>query len=126
MEETFAIAEFSKRTGLSQDTIRYYEKIGLLPAPMRRANGQREYVKIDLDRVLFITHLKRTDMSLKKILEYVTRSKEKDYEECYSILDEHKQHIESQLADMQTTLDILKYKLDNFQALKTGKRTEDL
>jgi DNA-binding transcriptional MerR regulator len=43
MEPTFSIAEISKRTGLSYDTIRYYEKIGLLPPAKRKENGQREY-----------------------------------------------------------------------------------
>ena len=54
MESTFSIAELSKRTGLSYDTIRYYEKIGLMPPAKRTGNGQRRYDKLDLDRFIFV------------------------------------------------------------------------
>ncbi|MEK3916633.1 MerR family DNA-binding transcriptional regulator [Paenibacillus sp. FSL H7-0331] len=52
IEQPFTIAEISLKTGLSQDTFRYYEKINLLPSPKRSRNGQREYVQLDLDRAL--------------------------------------------------------------------------
>ncbi|NHN33438.1 MerR family transcriptional regulator [Paenibacillus agricola] len=48
------------------------EKIGLLPPVKRKENGQKEYDKLDLDRFIFITHLKRTNMPLKEIERYMT------------------------------------------------------
>jgi DNA-binding transcriptional MerR regulator len=117
MEPTFSIAAISKRTGLSYDTIRYYEKIGLLPPAKRKENGQREYNKLDLDRFIFITHLKRTHMPLKEIERYMTWASAQNYESCYSVLYEHKLKIESQMAEMHATLGIMNYKLDHFQDL---------
>ncbi|MGO4273718.1 MerR family transcriptional regulator, partial [Paenibacillus sp. TAF58] len=60
MEPTFSIAEISQKSGLSYDTIRYYVKIGLLPAAKRKENGHREYGRTHLERLIFISHLKRT------------------------------------------------------------------
>ncbi|MBW7454528.1 MerR family transcriptional regulator [Paenibacillus sepulcri] len=114
-EPTFTIADISKNTGLSYDTIRYYEKIGLLPPAKRKDNGQREYDKRDLDRFIFITHLKRTHMPLKEIERYMTMASDQKYSSCYSVLCEHKLRIESELADMNATLEIMKYKMDHFQ-----------
>jgi DNA-binding transcriptional MerR regulator len=99
MEPTFSIAEISKKTGLSYDTIRYYEKIGLLPPVKRKENGQKEYEKLHLDCFIFITRLKRTHMPLKEIERYMTLASAQNYESCYSVLNEHKLKIESQLAE---------------------------
>jgi DNA-binding transcriptional MerR regulator len=118
MELTFSISEISETTGLSYDTIRYYEKIGLLPPVKRKENGQKEYDKLDLDRFIFITHLKRTNMPLKEIERYMTLAYTQNYESCYSILNEHKLKIELQMVEMHATLEMMNYKLDHFQDLK--------
>ncbi|MRN55044.1 MerR family transcriptional regulator [Paenibacillus sp. LC-T2] len=97
MEPTFSIAEISKSTGLSYDTIRYYEKIGLLPPVSRKENGQLEYEKSDLDRLIFITHLKKTNMPLKEIERYMTWASDQNYVSCYNVLYEHKLKIETQM-----------------------------
>jgi DNA-binding transcriptional MerR regulator len=62
LQPTFSIGEISKQTGLSYDTIRYYEKIGLLPPVKRQGNGHKEYDKLHLDRFKFISRLKQTHM----------------------------------------------------------------
>jgi DNA-binding transcriptional MerR regulator len=115
MEATFTISDISEKTGLSLDTIRYYEKIGLMPPAKRKENGQREYDKLDLDRFTFVTHLKRTNMPLKEIERYLTCSAAKDFEGCYRVLYEHKLHIEEQMEDMTAALGKMNYKLEYFQ-----------
>jgi DNA-binding transcriptional MerR regulator len=117
MELTFSIAEISKETNLSYDTIRYYEKLGLISSTKSKENGRRIYTKRDLDRFKFVTHLKRTSMPLKEIKRYMTLTSDLDYDACYHILFEHKGKIEAEIHEMQATLDILKYKLDHFQEL---------
>lgn len=117
MKPTFSIAEISKSTGLSYDTIRYYEKIGLLPPVKHKENGQKEYGKLHLDRFVFISHLKRTNMPLKEIERYLTLATARNYESCYSVLSEHKLKIESQIAEMHATLEMMNYKLDHFNDL---------
>lgn len=75
MKPAYTIAEVAQRTGLSQDTIRYYEKIKLLPPASRKANGQRAYSRRELDRVHFVAILKRTQMPLRIIQEYIRNNK---------------------------------------------------
>ncbi|WP_308858091.1 oxidoreductase [Paenibacillus sp. R14(2021)] len=117
METIFSIADISKRTGLSYDTIRYYEKIGLMPPAKRTGNGQREYDQLALNRFTFIARLKRTHMPLKDIERYLTLAAAQNYEACYTILHKHKQEIEAQAEDINATLQEMSYKLNHFEAL---------
>ena len=63
------IQELAHRTGVSAKAIRYYESIGLLPAPKRRPNGYREYGEVDLDRVKLVAGARNLDFSLGDIEE---------------------------------------------------------
>ena len=58
------IGELSKSTGVDIDTIRFYEKSGLLPPPARSENGYRDYAHAHLERLAFIRHCRALDMSL--------------------------------------------------------------
>ncbi len=61
------IGETAKMTGLSVDTLRYYEKIGLLPRIARNSSGRRRYDQADLARLHFIQRAQRCDFSLDEI-----------------------------------------------------------
>ncbi|AXY09046.1 MULTISPECIES: MerR family transcriptional regulator [Bacillus] len=124
MNDIFTISDVAKKTGLSTDTIRYYEKINLLPPANRNGNNNRQYVQLDIDRILFINHLKRTQMPLNKIQEYMKFSREKNDEACKTILEEHQKQITIQLTNLQATLDIINYKITHFERIKTGKVNE--
>ncbi|MGY8820565.1 MAG: MerR family transcriptional regulator [Pseudomonadales bacterium] len=65
-----SIQQFATRTGLSADTLRYYEKIGLLRHVARDASGFRVYGPRDLEWVGFILRLKDTGMALDDIIRY--------------------------------------------------------
>lgn len=54
-------------TGVDTETIRYYEKSGLLPAPARRDNGYRDYGERHLERLSFIRHCRALDMPLAEV-----------------------------------------------------------
>ncbi|WP_431810911.1 MerR family transcriptional regulator [Lysinibacillus sp. FW12] len=97
MNDIFTISDVAKKTGLSQDTIRYYEKIKLLPPAKRNEHNKRQYIQMDIDRILFINHLKRTQMPLKQIREYVKFSQAKNDEAGQTILEEHKKQITTQI-----------------------------
>ncbi|WP_332750950.1 Cd(II)/Pb(II)-responsive transcriptional regulator [Hydrogenophaga sp.] len=58
------IKELSQATGVDVETIRYYEKQGLLPEPARRDNGYRDYAAAHLERLSFIRHCRALDMPL--------------------------------------------------------------
>ena len=67
----FTISEAADRTGMSAYTLRYYEKIGLLPSPDRLNGGRRRYSDGDLEFISFLKSLKDTGMSLDDIQEFV-------------------------------------------------------
>ena len=61
------IKELARATGVDVETIRYYEKQGLLPTPARRDNGYRDYDGRHLERLAFIRHCRALDMPLASI-----------------------------------------------------------
>ena len=64
------IAEFARASGLSTDTARYYERIGLLPRPPRDGSGHRDYDPKDLIWTAFLDRLKTTGMPIREMLRY--------------------------------------------------------
>ena len=69
------IKEVAEKTGVSADTLRYYERIGLLPAVPRKPNGIRDYDEFFIDWIAFIQDLKSVGMSLEAILDYISLAK---------------------------------------------------
>lgn len=67
----FTISEVAHKSGMSAYTLRYYEKIGLLPPSKRKNGGQRFYTETDIHFITFIKSLKQTGMSLEDINEFV-------------------------------------------------------
>lgn len=65
----FNIGEVAKRAGVGIDTVRYYERSDLLPAPERSASGYRQYDRSDVRRLRFIRRAKELGFALKDIRE---------------------------------------------------------
>jgi Cd(II)/Pb(II)-responsive transcriptional regulator len=61
------IKELARATGVDVETIRYYEKQGLMPEPARRDNGYRAYEQAHLERLSFIRHCRSLDMPLSDV-----------------------------------------------------------
>jgi DNA-binding transcriptional MerR regulator len=73
------ISDLSLATGVETQTIRYYEKAGLLPAPAREANGYRRYGRQHLERLAFVRHCRALDMPLvdvKRLLDFVAGARD--------------------------------------------------
>lgn len=67
----YSISKASEKSGISSYTLRYYEKIGLLPPPKRKNGGSRFYTEADIQFMIFLKSLKETGMSLEDINEIV-------------------------------------------------------
>lgn len=80
------IQEFAQLTGLSPQTIRYYESIGILPSPARTPNGYRDYNEKDVDRVRFVVGIRSLDLSLDEIKE-ILAMKDRREAPCRTLLD---------------------------------------
>lgn len=66
------IGRLAEQAGVAIDTIRYYERKGLLPEPLRRASGYREYAAADVERLRFIRRAKDLGFSLAEIGELLS------------------------------------------------------
>src|SRR4051812_2502787 len=65
------IGELAARSGVSADTIRYYERIGLMPRAARTSGGYREYNEASVDRVRFVQNALRFGFSLKQVAAFL-------------------------------------------------------
>lgn len=97
------IGELSRATGTSVETIRYYEREGLLPAPARSEGNYRLYEAAHADRLLFIRHCRQLDMTLDEI-RVLLRFKDAPQAHCGevdAVLDEHIGHVGARIAELQ-------------------------
>jgi DNA-binding transcriptional MerR regulator len=118
-ETVSSIKQAAEFTGLSEDTIRYYEKIGLLSPADRKTNGHRSYNKQQLAGMVFLTRLKATGMTLEEMKHF-----RKLYEEGQAsipqrltILIEHKNRIQKEIDRLLETQRIIDYKIDNYNEI---------
>lgn len=97
------IGELGGRTGVDPRTIRYYEGIGLLPAPGRRPSGYREYGEGDVDRVVFVKVARRLGLGLSEVAE-ILAFKERSEPPCDFVLgalDRRLEHLGRRIAEME-------------------------
>ena len=116
---SYTIHEVCEKTGLSEHTLRYYEKEGLLPAIGRSAGGNRRYEEEDLERLELIICLKNTGMSLSGISHFAELASEGDStlrERC-ALLEAQRDHLLSLMEQMQRHLDKVSCKLDCYSRM---------
>ncbi len=103
------IGEISKATGIPVETIRYYEKIGLVPEPERQASGYRHYRQSHLDRLLFIRRCRNLDMAQDEIRELIRLADqpEADCSEVDALLARHLNHVRERLEELANLEDTL-------------------
>jgi DNA-binding transcriptional MerR regulator len=82
----YKIGDLSKRTGVSRETIRYYEHIGLLPKPTRAYNNYRLYTQTDVERLRFIQRARMLEFSLDDIAE-ILAFRDRNEPPCNFVLD---------------------------------------
>lgn len=97
------IGELARQTGALVETIRYYEREGLLPAPMRSEGNYRLYGALHIDRLQFILHCRSLDMSLDEIRSLLAFRDTPD-ESCRAVndlLDKHIGHVAKRIEELQ-------------------------
>ena len=113
------IKQFSMLTGLSVHTLRYYEKIGLIPDIKRDINDYRDYSEQDLEWMNFLNKLKATGMSIADMQTFAALRKEGEHNipQRIEILKKHRKHIESELKNIKETLEKIDFKLDCYKKM---------
>ena len=113
------IAEVAKEYNISADTLRYYERIGLLPAVNRTQGGIRDYNEADCRWVEFIKCMRSAGLSVEALTEYVMLAQkgESTFEQRRQILIEQRDHLLQRLQELQESLDRLNFKISNYDTL---------
>lgn len=113
------IAEVSKQYNISADTLRYYERIGLIPPVNRNKNGIRDYTDEDCKWVDFIKCMRSAGLPIEVLIEYVTlfRQGNSTIEARKEILIEQRGILEEKINFMTETLERLNYKIDNYDTI---------
>ena len=97
--ERMRIGELARSAGVNVQTVRYYERRGLLPEPRRRESGYREYTRDDLDRLRFIRRGQELGFTLSEIAELLERRTDPD-----TTADEVKARAEAKIADIDARI----------------------
>ncbi len=111
------IAEVSERYDISSDTLRYYERIGLIPPVTRNGSGIRDYNELDLRRVEFIKCMRSAGLPVEVLIEYVALVQQGDgtIDARKEILKEQRELLAARMQEMQKTMDILEHKIEVYE-----------
>ncbi|KQR30906.1 MerR family transcriptional regulator [Rhizobium sp. Leaf155] len=120
------IGELAKRSGLSAYTIRYYERIGLLPYADRDRSSRRDYDPEILIWIEFLGRLKTTGMPIRDMLRYAALRKQGDatVPERQAMLETHRDQVRDRVAELQQCLLVLDQKIAGY-ASEDQRMTDD-
>jgi DNA-binding transcriptional MerR regulator len=121
------IGELAKRSRLSAYTIRYYERIGLLPYADRDQSSQRDYDASILIWIEFLGRLKTTGMPIRDMLRY-TKLRERGSTtetERRALLEEHRERVRAHVAELQTCLLVLDTKIAGYAGSEQRMKNHD-
>jgi DNA-binding transcriptional MerR regulator len=120
------ISKVCERYSISSDTLRYYERIGLIPPVNRNRSGIRDYNEIDIKRVEFIKCMRSAGLPIEALIEYVKLVQQGDQtiEARKEILQVQRERLVAKMEEMQETLDILDYKISVYEKAVLKKENE--
>ena len=113
------ITEVSKKNSLSTDTLRYYERVGLIPPVTRNKSGIRDYNENDCLWVEFIKCMRSAGVSVETLIEYVSlfQQGEATRETRKKILKEQRDILAERITELQQTLEKLDFKIANYDEI---------
>ena len=113
------ITQVSQKYGLSQDTLRYYERVGLIPAVKRSAGGIRNYGEEECNWVEFIVCMRGAGIEVEALIEYVSLFQAGDatLEARKNILVNQRQKLARRAEELQNTLARLDKKIENYESV---------
>lgn len=111
------IAEVSKKYDITADTLRYYERVGLIPPVNRNASGIRNYTEEDCNWVGFIKCMRSAGLSIEVLVEYVTMFQQGNstIKARKELLIEQRRQLIERINEMKQTLERLDKKIDGYE-----------
>jgi DNA-binding transcriptional MerR regulator len=115
-QDQYTISEVADFTGLTAHTLRWYERIGLMPHVDRSHTGQRRFTNRDLDWLGFVGKLRLTGMPVADMVRYaeLVRAGEHTYAERKALLEATRLDVRRRIAELQDTLTVLDSKINSY------------
>ncbi|NQN67579.1 MerR family transcriptional regulator [Streptococcus suis] len=109
--------EVAEELDLSNDTIRYYERIGLLQVP-RDKNGYRQFDQQSIDWLFLVKMLRKSGMSIESLVDYVDLVRQGDCTIAArkAILQEQEERLKEQIAQQEAVLEMLSHKVATYDS----------
>lgn len=120
------IAEVSKKYELSADTLRYYERVKLIPEVNRNKSGIRDYTEEDCKWVEFIKCMRSAGLPIEVLIEYVTLFGQGDetIKARKELLTEQRKKLIEKMEDIKKTIERLDYKIERYEKAVVTKEKE--
>ena len=120
------ISEVSEQCGISSDTLRYYERIGLITAGYRNKSGIRDYNGIDFKRVEFVKCMRGAGLPIETLIEYykLVQGGAETIESRKEIFVKQRDQLVAKMDEIQKTLDLLDHKLEVYENVVLEKENE--
>ncbi|MBZ5752232.1 MerR family transcriptional regulator [Metabacillus rhizolycopersici] len=111
------ISEVSEKFGISPDTLRYYERIGLIPTINRNKSGIREYTEQDCRWIQVILFMRDAGMSIELLLEYVemVHQGDKTMQSRKELLIKQRNQLVERINEQQKILELLNGKIESYE-----------
>ncbi|MET9922949.1 MerR family transcriptional regulator [Streptomyces sp. NPDC006435] len=119
-QDRYTISEVAAFTGLTAHTLRWYERIGLMPHVDRSHTGQRRFTNRDLDWLTFVGKLRLTGMPVADMVRYaeLLREGEHTFEQRQELLEATRRDVRTRIAELQDTLAVLDHKIDFYASAR--------
>ena len=116
------IGEVSEKFEMTTDTLRYYERIGLIPPVPRKKNGIRDFDEQSCKWVAFVKCMRSAGVQIEALIEYVSlMQKDTGIERRKNILIEQRARLQQQAETLRTTIERLDYKIEHYEELLLKK-----
>lgn len=119
--------------GVTVDTLRYYERVGVIPPVERDQNGYRVYHDRDLNWIFLAKSLRRAGMSIESMIEFAELAQNRDQDDVSAaqkdILQEQLDELNQKFAELEKTRNLLQYKIatydDHLAKFRSGEMDDD-
>ena len=113
------IKQAAEMFNLTVDTLRYYERVGIIPPVSRNSSGYRDYKTKDLNWVYLVKNLRNAGLSIESLIEFSTLAQLRDKQNLENaqkhILKEQLVELDKKLEEMQQTRELLVYKIETYE-----------
>ena len=120
MEIELTVQQVAQMTGLSEHTLRYYERSGLIPPVGRAGNGHRRYSQQDIEWVQFVRRLRAAGMPIAGVQRYVALQRQGSATrgERLELLKAHRQSVQQQIEELLEHLALIEHKITYYTTLE--------